>query len=216
MKRSLLGFSGVAVFVLGLACDDPATDLTEWTVADHTHQTEKGQKGQRKGGAAATKLPTYSPPSKRDMLIEVTWSKQCANCHGKRGRGDGPQSPMVKAKDLTSIEWQATVSDEQLTESIKKGKGKMPAFNLPESVVAGLVTHIRTLPEKNKKGFPQNKGAAPAPGATPAAGAAAAAGAGAAAAAAAPAPSAVAPPPAAPPAPPSEEEDEAAEGDNAH
>jgi hypothetical protein len=214
MKRSLLGFLGVALFVLGLACDDPATELTEWTVADHTHQTEKTQRQQQRRSAAAMSKPAqYTPPSKRDMLIEVTWTKQCANCHGKRGRGDGPQSPMVKAKDLTSIEWQATVSDAQLTESIKKGKGKMPAFNFPDSVLAGLVTHIRTLPEKAKKGFPQGEGMPPAPGAAPAPAAAGAAPAAGAAQPAAAAPAAAAP---AAPAPASEEEEEEAPGDNAH
>ena len=205
MKRSSVGFLGVALFVLGLACDDPATELTEWTVADHTHQTEKTQRQQqRKSAAAMSKPAAYVPPSKRDMLIEITWSKQCANCHGKRGRGDGPQSPMVKAKDLTSSEWQATVTDEQLSESIKKGKGKMPAFNFPDSVLAGLVNHVRSLPEKAKKGFPQGESAASAAGAAPAAGTAPAAGA---------APAAAAPAPAAPA---GEAEDEDAPGDNAH
>jgi len=212
MTRSFVGGLGVALLVLGLACDDPTPDLSEWTVADHKHQVEKGK---RRGGPV-NKPATYTPPSNRNTLVEVTWAKQCASCHGKRGRGDGPQSPMVKAKDLTSVEWQATVTDEQLLEVIKKGKGKMPAFNLPDSMITGLVAHIRTLPQKAKKGFPQGNSAAP--GAAPVGPAAPAAGAAPAPAAARPAaaPPAPAPAPAAPAAAPAEEEDDEAESENAH
>ena len=167
MTRSLVGWFGVLLFSLGLACDDPAHDLSEWTPADHTHQTEKSGKAaqaqQRRQGPLG-KPATYTPPSKRGgtLLVDVTWVKQCANCHGKRGRGDGPQSPMVKAKDLTDAAWQATVTDAQLVEAIKKGKGKMPAFNLPDSMVTDLVAKIREMPSKNQKGWPKGNGDAPA------------------------------------------------------
>ena len=146
MTRCWFGFLGVALSVLALACDEPAADLAEWTVADHTHQTEKTQRQQRR--QATTKAPTYSQPSKRNMLVEVTWMKQCSNCHGKRGKGDGPQSPMVKAKDLTLADWQSSVTDEQILAVIKQGKGKMPAFNLPDNVLADMVAHVRALPAR--------------------------------------------------------------------
>jgi len=221
MTRSLVGFLGILLFPLGLACDDPAHDLSEWTPADHTHQTEKAQKAtqaqQRRQGPLGKQNPSYTQPSKRggNLLVDVTWVKQCANCHGKRGRGDGPQSPMVKAKDLTDATWQATVTDAQLVESIKKGKGKMPSFNLPDSMVTDLVAKIREMPGKGQKGFPKGEGdapaAAPAPGAAPAAAAPPAAG------ASAPAPSPV-PPPAQAPAATEEEEEDTTEGEspNAH
>ncbi len=224
MTRSLLGFFGVLVFSLGLACDDPAHDLSEWTPADHTHQTEKAQqaaqKQQRRQGPLG-KPASYSQPSKRggNLLVDVTWVKQCANCHGKRGAGDGPQSPMVKAKDLTDPAWQASVTDAQLVEVIKKGKGKMPSFNLPDSMVTELVAKIREMPKKGQKGFPKSDSdpaptaGAPAAGAAPATARAPRA---AAAGATAPAPSAAPPPPQAP-APAEEDEDEnEGESPNAH
>jgi len=205
MTRSFVGGLGVALLALGVACDDPTPNLTEWTVADHTHQSEKSQPRRRAG--PVNKPATYTPPSNRNLLVEVTWTKQCASCHGKRGRGDGPQSPMVKAKDLTSGEWQASVTDEQLSEVIRKGKGKMPAFNFPDSMIAGLVAHIRTLPLGSKKGFPQGNAArAAAAEAATATGAAPPAGAAPAAAPAAPAPAA----------PPAEEDEDEAESENAH
>jgi hypothetical protein len=50
---------------------------------------------------------------------------------------------MVHARDLTAASWQETVSDAQIAESIAHGKGKMPPFDLPPKVVAGLVARIR-------------------------------------------------------------------------
>jgi Cytochrome C oxidase, cbb3-type, subunit III len=146
MTRLCAGFFGVLLLSLGVACDDPAPDLAEWTVEDHTHQSERKQRRQ----TAISKPATYTQPSKRNTLVEVTWVKQCANCHGTRGKGDGPQSPMVKAKDLTVDAWQSSVTDQQLLEVITKGKGKMPAFNFPESMLTGLVAHIRDLPNRGK------------------------------------------------------------------
>lgn len=225
MTRSLVGFFGVLLFSLGLACDDPAHDLSEWTPADHTHQTEKAQQAtqrqQRRQGPLA-KPATYSQPSKRNsnLLVDVTWVKQCSNCHGKRGAGDGPQSPMVKAKDLTDPAWQASVTDAQLVEAIKKGKGKMPSFNLPDSMVTELVAKIREMPKKGQRGFPKGESDAPAPaagaGAAPAAAAPHAAAP--AAGATAPAPSAAPPPPqaAAPAAAEEDEDDSEGESPNAH
>src|SRR3954471_1263540 len=154
MTRAFAGFLGLVGVCWALGCDRPAPDLAEWTVADHHHQAEKKQRRQM------GKPPSYAKPSERNTLVEVTWVKQCATCHGKRGRGDGPQSPMVKAKDLTDVAWQETVTDAQLVETIKKGKGKMPAFNLPESMVTELVAKIREMPKKSQKGWPKGNGEA--------------------------------------------------------
>lgn len=139
------------VVVLGSvsACDETAPDLAEWTVEDHNHQA-KTSRSERT--AEMVTKDTRSAPSKRNVVVDVTWAKQCANCHGKRGRGDGPQSTMVKARDLTIPEWQDTVTDEQLAKVIREGKDKMPAFNLPDSVIQGLVEQIRSWRKRMKDG----------------------------------------------------------------
>jgi cytochrome c oxidase cbb3-type subunit 3 len=54
---------------------------------------------------------------------------------------------MVKAPDLTNGEWQATVSDANLAILIKTGKNRMPKFDLPAPVIAGLVARVRSLRE---------------------------------------------------------------------
>jgi cytochrome c oxidase cbb3-type subunit 3 len=76
-------------------------------------------------------------------LVEVTWRNQCAMCHGVLGRGDGPQGPMMHAPNLTLPEWQAKMTDQQIAEVIRNGKNRMPKFDFPPDVVAGLVARIR-------------------------------------------------------------------------
>jgi mono/diheme cytochrome c family protein len=147
MMRRPGGFSVASVLLAvsvsfgSFGCDDTAPDLAEWTVADH----DQPEPPKRRAGPPAAR--THAPPSPKNQVIDVTWLKQCASCHGRKGRGDGPSSPMVKARDLTQLEWQASVTDEQLVKIIKEGKEKMPAFNLPDSVVQGLVAHVRAMAE---------------------------------------------------------------------
>ena len=76
-------------------------------------------------------------------LIELAWQRNCLRCHGPSGRGDGPESPMVKAPDLTRAEWQDKVTDQEIADVVRKGKNKMPSFDLPAQVVEGLVRRIR-------------------------------------------------------------------------
>src|SRR5688572_15432524 len=80
------------------ACEREASGLTEWTPADHDHQAEPRQR--RTMANLAQKANPHSAPSQKNQVIDVTWQKQCATCHGKKGRGDGPSSTMVKARDL--------------------------------------------------------------------------------------------------------------------
>jgi mono/diheme cytochrome c family protein len=154
MKRWFGGLFLAIVAAFGAsACDDPAPDLAEWTVADHDQEVEV-----KTSRRPAPLPPNYAQPSARNQLVEVTWLKQCASCHGKHGRGDGPSSPMVKARDLSKAEWQASVTDEQLAQVIRQGKDKMPAFNFPDSMVQSLVLHVRDLvakpPQNGNEGAP--------------------------------------------------------------
>lgn len=82
------------------------------------------------------------------MLVDVAWRQNCAPCHGPVGRGDGPQGPMVRAPDLTRADWQANITDEEMAATIRKGKNKMPAFDLPDQVIRGLVQRIRAARAK--------------------------------------------------------------------
>lgn len=106
---------------------------------DHKHRTE------RRTRRAQDRKRNHARPQKSDQLASVTWQAQCSSCHGTKGQGDGPQAMMVKPRDLTSREWQDSVSDQQIVMSIVQGKGKMPPFNLPRSTVDMLVKHVRSM-----------------------------------------------------------------------
>lgn len=73
----------------------------------------------------------------------------CVLCHSADGSGDSATGKALHAKDLRSDEVQKR-SNEDLTEVITKGKGKMPAFGAkihPDGVTK-LVAYIRDLPKK--------------------------------------------------------------------
>ena len=50
---------------------------------------------------------------------------------------------MVRATNLTLPEWQAKVSDQEIANVIRNGKDRMPKFDFPPDVIAGLVARIR-------------------------------------------------------------------------
>jgi cytochrome c oxidase cbb3-type subunit 3 len=52
---------------------------------------------------------------------------------------------MFKAADLGREDWQAKVKDEEIASTISNGKGRMPKFDLPDDVVRGLVTRVRSF-----------------------------------------------------------------------
>lgn len=56
---------------------------------------------------------------------------------------------MMRSPDLTRPDWQARVTDDQIAEVIRKGRNKMPAFDLPAPVISGLVSRIRSSRARN-------------------------------------------------------------------
>ena len=118
-----------------LGCD--SREVREWTPGDHDQQPT-GQSGQ------VAPRPASSGASASQEIVEIAWQRNCASCHGQRGRGDGPQGPMVQAPDLTRADWQSRVNDVAIAEVIRKGRNRMPPFAaLSDQVVLGLVGRIR-------------------------------------------------------------------------
>lgn len=108
--------------------------VREWSPDDHDHPQM---------GPASTAVGRPTMAQGDAVLIESTWTRSCAQCHGPEGRGDGPQGAMVGAADLTRAEWQERVTDDAMAQVIRAGRNKMPSFNLPPAVVAGIVKRIR-------------------------------------------------------------------------
>lgn len=131
--------SGALAILLGLAgCDRGPSQVREWTPNDHD------QPGSALGQVTARPAGEGPDPT----LIDLAWQRNCANCHGPVGRGDGPQGPMMRAPDLTRADWQENISDEEMAAIIRKGKNKMPAFDLPPQVIDGLVRRVRAARAK--------------------------------------------------------------------
>lgn len=75
----------------------------------------------------------------------------CAKCHGKEGKGGIVTTPGgPKSRDLTSASWQDSVTDEELRQLIRDGRGTMPAFGKIFSVdkIDTIVKHVRTFKGK--------------------------------------------------------------------
>ena len=125
-----------------LGCEPDRGSVREWTAQDH-------------GGAQSRAEQEGRPAGKEDTeaaLTETVWQKSCSACHGRTGRGDGPQGPMTGARDLTDAAFLADAKDEELARVIREGKARMPAFpNLPPAIVDGLVARIRAGGALKKK-----------------------------------------------------------------
>jgi cytochrome c oxidase cbb3-type subunit 3 len=125
------------------ACNSPPGDLRTWRAEDHDHTTNPGQ-DQVVSGPDAGPAPELARVGLDEVTI-IAWNQNCTRCHGKVGRGDGPQGAMMRATDLTNPAWQRSATDDQIAVSIKNGKGQMPPFALPDSTIQSLVRLIRLL-----------------------------------------------------------------------
>src|SRR2546425_7541842 len=74
------------------------------------------------------KSRNVSAPAANAFEASSVFNSKCASCHGKDGRARSLHGKHEHARDLTSAEWQDSVSDERIYNSISNGKGKMPAF----------------------------------------------------------------------------------------
>ena len=87
------------------------------------------------------------------------FQRTCSSCHGADGRGIQRLGLIKPPRDLTQSDFHAQVTDLQLREVIRYGKGQMPAFGglMADEDIGYVITFIRSLP-------PRPPGAAPAAG----------------------------------------------------
>jgi cbb3-type cytochrome c oxidase subunit III len=73
------------------------------------------------------------------------FKQKCAMCHG----GDGKGYSALKTPDFTDPKVQASLTDKQLTDTIKNGKPgtSMPPFkdSLSDDQIKALISYIRSL-----------------------------------------------------------------------
>src|SRR6187399_1942144 len=131
----------LVLLLIATACDKAPADLRPWRPSDHDHTSEPGND---QVAADAGVDPELAKRGLNEVAL-VAWEQNCVRCHGRFGRGDGPQGAMLHAADLTNPRFQTTVTDEQIATVIRSGRGLMPAFPLPDSTVTTLVQLIRLL-----------------------------------------------------------------------
>ena len=93
----------------------------------------------------AAPLPGES--QKNPDISNSLFAKNCATCHGKDGRAKTFKAKFNHARDLTDPEWQGSVTDERLFNSISNGRGHMPAWSkkLSETEINSLAAYVRQL-----------------------------------------------------------------------
>jgi cytochrome c6 len=76
----------------------------------------------------------------------VVYKSNCALCHGPDGKGQTSLGKTLKLRDLSSPEIQKQ-SDQELSDIVASGKGKMPAFKakLSTDEITAVVGFIRAL-----------------------------------------------------------------------
>src|SRR5262245_31034565 len=100
--------------------------------------------------AAKLKNPV-APDASSIAAGKAVYEKNCANCHGKTGAGDGMMGAELNPKpsNLSDAEWKHGSTDGEIFTLIKNGsKGTgMQAFNstLTEHQLWDVVNYVRTL-----------------------------------------------------------------------
>ena len=74
------------------------------------------------------------------------FKQKCAKCHGQAGAGNN-YGQIIGATNLTDPEWQQRVDDQRIINSIKHGRGQMPASGekLTDEQITALILYVRTL-----------------------------------------------------------------------
>ena len=102
--------------------------------------------------ATPTPKPTSQPAAVAKAGGDVEKGKShymraCAACHGLDGSGAQMRTMLPKIGNLTLASTHAKLSDNEMVNLIKKGRGKMPALgkSLTEHQIVQIVAYVRTL-----------------------------------------------------------------------
>src|SRR6185503_9563776 len=100
----------------------------------------------------ATLVPSLLAGPARAADVQANWTKHCASCHGKDGKGQTKAGRMAGVKDQTDAQYQSGLKDEKMIAAVKDGlkedgKEKMKPFKdkLSDDEIKALVAHVRSL-----------------------------------------------------------------------
>jgi len=148
---TILRWGGILSLLAGVAAlAAAADDVKGWTVPPEAKAVK----------SPLTQTPTVVAAGK------ALYDDKCANCHGDKGKGDGPEADMYDTPpaDLTKPGVLDGMSDGEIFWKISKGRRPMPVFEkqFNEEQRWQLVHFVRTLapppaPEKPAKAAPAKK-----------------------------------------------------------
>lgn len=87
-------------------------------------------------------------PKTRESRGASLFARVCAGCHGFTGRDGIRAGYRVPPRDLTDPKLYATLTDAQIKDVIRNGKGQMPPFGraLTAQDLDDLLVHLHSLP----------------------------------------------------------------------
>ncbi len=101
---------------------------------------------------AALSVPLILTGSLMAADVQANWTKNCASCHGKDGKGQTKAGKMAGVKDQTDTQYQAGLTDDKMFAAIKDGlkdgaKDKMKPFKdkLSDDEIKALIAHVRSF-----------------------------------------------------------------------
>jgi cytochrome c553 len=85
--------------------------------------------------------------------VQENWTKHCASCHGKDGKGQTKAGKMAEVKDMTDAAYQGSFKDDDAFAQVKQGlkdkngKDRMKPFaeKLKDEEIKELLAHVRAL-----------------------------------------------------------------------
>lgn len=93
-----------------------------------------------------------APNSDNLSAAHAIYMDKCANCHGEKGLGDGPEAAMydVQPSNLADAHMMSEMTDGEIFWKIGEGNKPMPSFKkqLSEEQRWQLVNYLRTLSPK--------------------------------------------------------------------
>ncbi len=98
-------------------------------------------------GAVTLALLFAVPAAAEEPKRSALWNAYCVVCHGPDGKAQTEEGKKKGARNLSDARWQATVSDDRLHDSIRRGRDKMPSFGnkLSEEQIRALIAEVRSL-----------------------------------------------------------------------
>lgn len=75
------------------------------------------------------------------------FEKNCAKCHGSDGEAKTFRGKFTHARNLTTADFQANTSDQEIADAIRTGPKAMPSFEkkLTADEINALVQYVRTF-----------------------------------------------------------------------